>query len=213
MHIIARSLFVARATGGYAYRIPAECFTNRQPINPDAPSATLTPMRYMRHLANNEVPAHNFFNMDAAKPLTEHRGAWISSRALHEKPEPWRPMGGLFCGGNRRLCLTEQQAEDDANKQRLSYARMPHQFMAADRREVKDLLNSGALNGELFWLARRFYSYVTKVINLERLHPIPPRVRKETAELFERDFPILVPGLIEEHTAPARTSREANSRH
>ena len=213
MHGIALNFFGSRATGGYAHAVPASYFTHRHNVNPDAPSAELTAMRYMRYLSNNEVPTHSFFNMDAAKPLSEHRGAWISSRTLYEKPEPWRPMAGLFCGGNRRLCLTEEQADDDANKQRLLYHRMPHQFTAADRKEVKDQINSGALNEELFWLARRFYAYITKAPHLERLHPIPPRIRRETTELFERDVTILVQNFIENHSMPARVQAEASTQN
>jgi len=171
VHNISNSFFGNRAHGGFAGVVPATWFTSKHTPNPDALSAALDSFRTMRYLANNEVPAHKWFNIDAAKPICEQEG-----------------MGGLALTSNHSLVLDDTQREDTGVKRRLTHSKMPVVFSAVKAKEVKSFINTGALNHELFWLTRLFREYVEQMRS-SRMIPIPPRVLKETAELLSSHQP------------------------
>ena len=106
------NFFGDRSFDGMAWCLPSEYFTTKHSPQPDAPSAMLNACRRMRHITNNEIPEHTFFNVGALKPLVEQGGSWMVTRGLYENPEPWRGMGGVHCSGNYELALSEKQATD-----------------------------------------------------------------------------------------------------
>ena len=183
-HCVALNFFGTRDKNGLAGLIPASFFTSSLPVNPDAPSTTLDQMRGMRYLANNEVPLHRYFNTDAVKVLAEQEGVPILSRGIYAAPVPWRPMGGVLCCSNHPLVLNDEQQTDSGNGRRLLYSRMRRESMIESSNDVKTAINSGSLNPEMFWLAKKFYSYLVRMPLSTRLHPIPPRIAAETAELL-----------------------------
>jgi hypothetical protein len=182
--------------------IPSAFFTGRYQVNPDAPSTTLEQMRGMRYLANNEVPKHDFINMDAIKALCEQEGVPMISRGLYADPVPWRPMAGVSMGGNHPLALTDAQMGDSGNRRRLCYLRMLA-ALADSGKDIKKIINAGKLNAELFWIARKFYEYLQKMPHSTRLHPIPPRVQAETKELLDQKKAIQVRAWLEQNTEAA----------
>ena len=93
----------------------------------------LDQVRGMKYIANNEIPRHKYFNVDACKPLCEQRGTPLLSRGLHKDPEPWRPMGGITCTSQHMLVLTEEQCLDIGSKRRLNYFK----YLAEDLAELK----------------------------------------------------------------------------
>ena len=201
-HIIEMNFFGTRDKNGTAGLIPSSFFTSTYNVNPDAPSTTLDQMRCMRYLANNEVPAHKYFNCDAVKALSEQEGVHILSRGLYASPVPWRPMAGIQCCSNHPLVLNDEQQSDTGNRRRLCYLKMKA-ALANSGKDVKALINKGKLNAELWWLARKFYEYLIRRPHSTRLHPIPPRVRAETEELLEQKQACDVRSWLEENTDPA----------
>ena len=208
-HSFSLNFFGNRAVGGFAVALPGSWFTSRHQIQPDAPSVTLNSCRYMRYMSNNEIPAHTWFNFDAVKPLCEQRGTWVVSRGLYQDCEPWRPMGGLHCTSNHPLVLTEEQAADSGNRRRLNYLRMPKVFLPGEEREVKDEINTGKFNGEIFWSCRLFYTHLKALGPSGRLEPRPPRVVAETDALFNRDLVTMVKDFLEAQTDPAPSYGQA----
>ena len=201
-HIIEMNFFGTRDKNGAAGLIPATFFTSSYNLNPDAPSTTLDQMRCMRYLANNEVPAHKYFNCDAVKALSEQEGVHILSRGLYASPVPWRPMAGIQCCSNHPLVLNDEQQADTGTRRRLCYLKMKA-ALANSGKDVKADINKGKLNAELWWLARKFYEYLVRMPHSTRLHPIPPRVRAETEELLEQKQACDVRSWLEERTDPA----------
>ena len=201
-HCIALNFFGTRDKNGLAGIIPNAFFTSKYQVSPDSPSTTLEQMRGMRYLANNEVPKHDFINMDAIKAICEQEGVPMISRGLYADPVPWRPMAGVSMGGNHPLALTDAQMGDSGNRRRLCYLRM-RAALADSGKDVKKIINAGKLNSELFWIARKFFEYLQRMPHSTRLHPIPPRVQAETKELLDQKKAIEVKAWIEEHTGPA----------
>jgi hypothetical protein len=153
-------------------------------------------------LANNEVPKHDYINMDAIKAICEQEGVPMVSRGLYADPVPWPPMGGVSMGGNHPLALTDAQMGDSGNRRRLCYLRM-RATLAESGKDVKKVINAGKLNPELFWIAKKFYGYLQRMPHSSRLHPIPPRVRAETKELLDQKKSISLKAWIEDNTEPA----------
>jgi hypothetical protein len=75
--------------------------------------------------------------------------------------------------------------------------------LADSGKDIKKLVNSGCLNPELFWSARKFYEYLARMPHSTRLHPIPPRVQAETKELLDQKKAIEVKAWIEQNTEAA----------
>lgn len=200
--MIALNFFGTRDKNGLTGIIPSAFFTCKYQINPDSPSTTLEQMRSMRYLANNEVPHHNFINLDAIKALCEQEGVPMISRGLYADPVPWRPMGGVSMGGNHPLALSDTQMADSGNRRRLCYLRMRAK-LADSGKDIKKVVNAGKLNPELLWTARKFYEYLQRMPHSTRLHPIPPRVQAETRELLDQKKAIEVKAWIESNTEPA----------
>ena len=199
VHTISNNFFGSRAQEGFAGVVPATWFTSKHVPNPDAPSATLDSFRNMRYLANNEVPAHTWFNFDAAKPICEQEGAWILSRGLYKDPEPWRSMGGLALTSNHPMVLDDTQREDTGVRRRLNHSKMRRTFSPLEGKEIKASINRGELNHEVFWLTRVFREYVERMPGT-RMVPIPPRVLKETAELLSAKKVVDVKAWLEANT-------------
>jgi hypothetical protein len=124
------------------------------------------------------------------------------SRGLYADPVPWRPMAGVSMGGNHPLALTDAQMGDSGNRRRLCYLRMLAE-LADSGKDVKKLVNTGCLNPELFWIARKFFEYLQRMPHSTRLHPIPPRVQAETRELLDQKKATEVKAWIEQNTEPA----------
>ena len=89
------------------------------------------------------------------------------------------------------LMLTEEQCVDTGFKRRLNYYRYKAENLArGDVDDIKKLIDSGRLRGEMFWLARKFYQYLRQhPINTTRLLPRPPVVVNETTDLLNRRLP------------------------
>ena len=57
-------------------------------------------------------------------------------------------------------------------------------------KDVKAIIESGVLNGGMFWLSRKFYQYLREhPTTTTRIFPRPPRVVKETDDLLQRTLP------------------------
>jgi hypothetical protein len=82
-------------------------------------------------------------------------------------------MAGIQCCSNHPLVLSDEQQTDTGVKRRLCYVKMRASLLNSGK-DVKALINRGALNPELLWLAQKFYEYLEKMPHSTRLHPIPP---------------------------------------
>ena len=207
-HLLSLQFFGDRSADGLSCVIPKEYFvgTGRKTDL----DTILDGCKHMRYMSNNEVPEHNVFDMASIKPLVEGRGTGIVSRTIYEKPEKWHPMGGLAITSNHILKLTESQAQDSGVTRRLNVLRLRHVFPEGSERDVKDEIESGAYNAELFWLARVLYKYLTRVpAGSTRIHPRPPRVVKETAMVFDTDRLTPLRDFLENKTEPASTYSKA----
>ena len=73
-------------------------------------------------------------------------------------------MGGLYLSGNHPLKLSQNQTEVSGVVRRLNYFRFQKTFTGnSSSIDIKDAIESGDFNQELFWLTRAFYSYLVQV--------------------------------------------------
>ena len=79
-----------------------------------------------------------------------------------------------------------------------------------DHDNVKGLIDRGALNGEMFWLSRKFFQYLkAHPRNTTRIFPRPPRIVKETEDLLQRKLPKLIGRFLLTWSEPALRYSEA----
>ena len=206
-HTISQAFFGEKAKGCFGATIPPSWFTSKHEPNPEAPSAILESFRSARYLANNEIPLHKWFNADAAKPMCEQEGTRMISRGLYKDPETWRAMGGVYLTSNYPIVLSEDQCEDTGTRRRLNVGELTHVFTKNDSKEMKELINTKALNAEVFWLSCVFREYLEQMPPKSdfgaRLLPIPPRIHRETDAVLSRKAMQHLREYVETNTAPS----------
>jgi hypothetical protein len=200
--VLRTSFFGSRDQGGLSMSVPPSFFTTRHAVNPDAPSTTLESMRGMKFVVSSEVPAHSHFATDTAKALTEQQGAFMTSRGLYSSPVSWRPTAGLQMTSNHELTLSDDQMSDSGLRRRLLYVKHGAVLLDSDR-DVKAQILSGSMNPELFWLAKKFFGYLTRMPHGTRLLPIPKQILDDTAELLEQSKAQDARVWLEARTVPA----------
>ena len=208
-HLLSLTYFGDRSAGGYATVIPKDYFLGRSKRS-DL-DTVLDDCKHMRYMGCNEISEHDFIDVELMKTLSEQRGAGIVSRTIYEKPDRWLPMGGLYLSGNHPLKLSQNQAEDSGVARRLNYFRFQKTFTGnSGDIDIKDVIESGDFNQELFWLTRAFYSYLSKCPAGEtRLLPRPRMLCEETGKLLDQDALAPLRDWLDNTARPASNYTEA----
>jgi hypothetical protein len=184
-------------------------FTSRSPKS--ELDTVLDTARNMRSVMCNEVPEHLFFNHDRLKPLCEQRGAGMLSRTIYEKPERWLPMCGVQMLSNHEMRVSQKQCKDSGVKRRANVLKLNHVFAENVLKDVKDDIMAGLYNAELFWLSRLFLNYLRRCpVGYTRIHPRPPRVIRETDDLFTGVKLDMLKDFIEDCTHPVKKYKDAS---
>ena len=80
-----------------------------------------------------------------------------------------------------------------------------------DKDDVKAIIESGAMNGEMFWLSRKCYQYLREhPTTTTRIFPRPPRVVKETDDLLQRTLPKSIMKFFIKWSDPAPTYSDSS---
>jgi hypothetical protein len=210
-HLIMLSFFGDGHRGGLSGVLPSNFFVGARKNDVEGPTSVMDSMRGLRYISNNEIPQHECFNSDVIKGLVEAEGTPLTSRSMRENPSAWRPMAGLFLSSNHLIRISDEERHLDSGlARRLNVVRMPRVFPDTDN-VLKSRIVAGGLNTEVFWLIRHMYPHVRFLGGRKRLYPIPPRIRRETADLLVGDFSRLVQVWVEENCEAANVYRDATS--
>ena len=152
----------------------------------DVLDCTLDTAKAMRLVLCNEIPEHSFWDHDRVKGLVEARGTGMVSRTIYKQPERWLPCCGLQGLGNHPLQMTATQGKDTGNRRRLNVLELRHVFDESLQKDIKEEIETGKFNKEIFHVCRLFYGYLKRLpLSSKRIEPRPPRVRSETQEVLE----------------------------
>lgn len=173
---------------------------------------TLDTAKHMNLVLVNEIPQHHYFCIEDTKDLCEARGIGITSRTIYSTPEKWKPRGGLLMTSNHPMILNQVQSNDTGVTRRLNILKLEHAFSPVDAKDIKELVEKGMMNAELFWLTRAFASYLFKApLAGSRLLPRPPRVIAETEIILQAACGDPIREFIESETVAAANYSKASS--
>lgn len=209
--MLLMTFFGDRKTGGYTSIFPHNYFVGKS--GKTEIKSILDTAKGARLVINNEVPDHNCLNHEEMKPLTESRGTGITTRTIYALPETWQPFCGVLMMGNYRTKLSPKQMEDSGIRRRLNVMKLNGTYSKDEEKDVKDDIQRGAYNHELFWLFRVFFKhYLSKLpANWTRIHPRPLDMVAQTDELFDTELLEKVKNWIEEFSIPANSYKEAST--
>jgi hypothetical protein len=200
-----------RSDDGFFTLFPSDTYT-RFHSKSSGLDPVLDSAKSARMVVINEIGSHKFWAHDDMKALVECRGSGMVSRDLYKSPARWLPCCGVCAFSNHPLAVSQVQAKDTGALRRTNYVELHAKFPENVEKDVKAQIETLMFNGELFWLAVKFHSFLLQCPEgSRRVHPRPPSVIEDTEKIFSMagDFDA-VGAWIEDNCQPVQRYSDAS---
>jgi hypothetical protein len=202
---------------GFCAALPGDYFIKRDSSSRSRGSEDSTPMIHsvMRSKAVlvPEVPK-GITNMEQVKPLCEQQGVKVATRTHNKDPQRTQPGFQIVMFSNHAMDIGLNP--DGGQARRVSVMGLTKVYQAGgdeDRPELKELVNSGKFNVQMFHVAKELYPALDLYsTNIRRPCRIEQETKDVTGELPDGEDPTVawIHATFEPCVLASRASKEAD---